>query len=114
MADSAVIDQRDESLIQAHSEEAKAMLSQETAQTLKIVEDRKELLTPNMQKLTSAQPQFVYHAMLDFGGFLYAVVEVTLYDWNDRSKRVGHFFGHSGGLVVGAGVTWGTAQGKRI
>ena len=101
-------DTRDQETVAAHTVMAKSALAVENARILELATAHEEL-APMTVKVPDATSEFVYHAQMDYGGLLYAVVEVTFYDWNDRNKRVGHFFGHSGGLVLGVGVTWGTA-----
>jgi Rhodococcus equi virulence-associated protein len=94
----------DDRLVEVHASLARASLDLHNQMVEQTVAAHPELAPAPAR----AAAQYSYPVVVAVGGLLYMVIDVT-FQSDDKSRNVGSFQGHAGGLAVGGGVGGGTA-----
>jgi Rhodococcus equi virulence-associated protein len=94
----------DDRLVEVHASLARASLDLHNQMVEQAAAAHPELAPAPAR----AASQYSYPVVVAVGGLLYMVIDVT-FQSDDKSRNVGSFQGHAGGLAVGGGVGGGTA-----
>jgi hypothetical protein len=97
-------DLREKELVEAQSVVAREALRALTARTARIAQQNPEVVSDELRSsLSATTAPRQYNVRIQVGGFFGVLCDVYFTDYNNA------FHGSGGGLVVGGGITWGTA-----